>query len=202
MTVSQSSLSLTTHCIDPHLAGVLVANMLEAWLTAGSALELSQEDVDEHQDHHAASGQAGIHLYPPVDTGPGAAQSGEYRAPVCVEGPGAGAGLAGDCDPDPGPGSRPVGRPDDGPRGLQDTGDRCLDGTCGCGLCAGGVAPGTLEPGLASPARAVCAYTYPGHRLRRVLRPGRLQRRAAAGPQRHNGAGRTPFSPRAPPGRQ
>src|SRR6516225_8093528 len=111
MTVSQSSLSLTTHCIDPHLAGVLVANMLEAWLTAGSALELSQEDVDEHQDHHAASGQAGIHLYPPVDTGPGAAQSGEYRAPVCVEGPGAGAGLAGDCDPDPGPGSRPVGRP-------------------------------------------------------------------------------------------
>jgi hypothetical protein len=32
-----------TDCIDPHLAGVLIANMLEAWLTAGSALEPSEE---------------------------------------------------------------------------------------------------------------------------------------------------------------
>ncbi|MFM0134231.1 recombinase family protein [Paraburkholderia sediminicola] len=48
--MSQSSLSLT-QSIDPHLAGVLITNMLEAWLTAGPALEPTEEAVDEHQDH-------------------------------------------------------------------------------------------------------------------------------------------------------
>jgi hypothetical protein len=62
--VSQSSLSLT-HFIDPQSAGVLIANMLEAWLTAGPALELTEESFDEHQDHPATSEQAGVHLYSP-----------------------------------------------------------------------------------------------------------------------------------------
>ncbi|MFP3646139.1 hypothetical protein [Paraburkholderia sp. SIMBA_054] len=62
--MSHSSLSLT-HCIDPHLAGVLIANMLETWLTAGPALEPTEEAVDEHQDHHSTSQQTGVHLYPP-----------------------------------------------------------------------------------------------------------------------------------------
>ena len=65
--MSQSSLSLT-HCIDPHPAGVLIANMLEAWLTAGPALEPTEEAFDEHQDHPATSEQAGVHLYPPKST--------------------------------------------------------------------------------------------------------------------------------------
>lgn len=60
--MSQSPLSLT-HIIDPQSAGVLIANMLEAWLTAEPALELTEEAVDEHQDHPPTSKQAGVHLY-------------------------------------------------------------------------------------------------------------------------------------------
>lgn len=48
--MSQSPLSLT-NSIDLQSAGVLIANMLEAWLTAEPALELTEEAVDEHQDH-------------------------------------------------------------------------------------------------------------------------------------------------------
>src|SRR6516225_9558051 len=84
--------------------------MLEAWLTAGSALEPSEEAIDEPQDHPATSGQAGVHLYPPVVASPGAAPSGEYRAPVRVEGQGAGIGLDRNGDPYAGPGPRSLGR--------------------------------------------------------------------------------------------
>lgn len=48
--MSQSPLSLT-NSIDLQSAGVLIANMLEAWLIAEPALELTEEAVDEHQDH-------------------------------------------------------------------------------------------------------------------------------------------------------
>src|SRR5258707_8581279 len=116
--------------------------MLEAWLTAESALELSEEAVDEPQDHHATSEQAGVHLYSPVDAGSGAPPSREYRASVRVEGQGAGIGLDRDGDPYAGPGSRSVGHADDGTGGLQDAGGGCLDGTGGRSVCPGGVAPG------------------------------------------------------------
>src|SRR5882762_8771083 len=144
--------------------------MLEAWLTAESALELSEEAVDEPQDHHATSEQAGVHLYSPVDAGSGAPPSREYRASVRVEGQGAGIGLDRDGDPHAGPGSRSVGHADDGTGGLQDAGGGCLDGTGGRSVCPGGVAPGALEPGLASTARVVRAHTYPGNRRRRGIR--------------------------------
>ena len=62
--MSQSSLSLANF-IDPQSAGVLIANMLEAWLTAESALQPSEEAVDEPQDHHATSEQAGVYIYSP-----------------------------------------------------------------------------------------------------------------------------------------
>ncbi len=39
--MSQTPLSLTPF-IDPQLAGVLIANMLEAWLTAESALTITR----------------------------------------------------------------------------------------------------------------------------------------------------------------
>ena len=49
----------------------------------------------------------------------------------------------------------------------------------------------------------LCAFTGTlGDRRGWLLRPGRLQRRAAAGAQRHHGAGRAAFPARAPPGRQ
>ncbi|MCY1232629.1 hypothetical protein D9M72_451310 [compost metagenome] len=199
--MSQSPLSLT-NSIDLQSAGVLIANMLEAWLTAEPALELTEEAVDEHQDHPPTSEQAGVHLYPPIDAGPGATPSGEHRAPVCVARQSAGIGLATNVDPDPGSGPRSVRRADDGPRGFQDAGGGCLDGARGRRVCAGGLAPGALEPGLASPARVVRAHRYLGRRRRWVLRPGRLQRRPAAGPQRHDGTGRIALFARAPPRRQ
>src|ERR1700756_2737181 len=102
--------------------------MLEAWLSAESALEPNEEAVDEQQDHLATSQQAGVHLYPPVDAGPGATPSGEHRASVCFARQGAGTGLATHGGPDPGPRPRSVGGADDGPRGLQDAGGGCLDG--------------------------------------------------------------------------
>jgi hypothetical protein len=46
--VSQPPLPLTHYCIDPQLAGVLIANMLESWLSADSALAPTREAVDEH----------------------------------------------------------------------------------------------------------------------------------------------------------
>ncbi|SPS02912.1 hypothetical protein CBM2634_U470004 [Cupriavidus taiwanensis] len=92
--MSQAPLSLTIS-IDPQSAGVLIANMLEAWLTAESALEPTEEAVDEHQDHSATSQQTGVHLYPPIDAGSGAAPSREHRAPVCVARQSTGTGLAG-----------------------------------------------------------------------------------------------------------
>src|ERR1700730_799392 len=66
MSVSQPPLSLTHYCIDPQLAGVLIANMLESWLTADSALAPTRETVDEHEDHRTPPQQAGGHLYPPL----------------------------------------------------------------------------------------------------------------------------------------
>src|SRR5476649_1212987 len=129
--------------------------MLEAWLTAGPELEPTGGAVDEHQDHPATSEQAGVHLYPPVDAGPGAPPSGEHRAAICAAREGAGTGVATHGGPDPGPRPWPVGGADDGPRGLQDAGGGCLDGASGCSVCAGSVATGALEPGLASVARTV-----------------------------------------------
>src|ERR1700710_1177827 len=114
MSVSQPPLPLTHYCIDPQLAGVLIANMLESWLSADSALAPTREAVDEHEDHRTPPQQAGVHLYPPVDAGPGTAPSGEHRAPVRVEGQSAGTGLAGDSDPHAGPGPRSVWRTDGG----------------------------------------------------------------------------------------
>src|SRR5471032_2075975 len=159
-----------TPSIDPHLAGVLIANMLEAWLTAGAEPEPTEEAVDEHRDHPATSEQAGVHLYSSVDLGPGAPPSGEHRAAICAAREGAGTGVATHGGPDPGPRPRSVGGADGGPGGLQDAGGRCLDGASGCSVCTGSVATGALEPGLASVARTVCAHSYPGDRRRWLLR--------------------------------
>ena len=61
--MSQTPLSLTPF-IDPQLGGVLIANMLEAWLAAESTPRLFEERPNEPEDHATASQQAGVHLYP------------------------------------------------------------------------------------------------------------------------------------------
>ena len=61
--MSQPALSLAT-LIDPQLGGVLIANMLEAWLAAESTPRLFEERPNEPEDHATASQQAGVHLYP------------------------------------------------------------------------------------------------------------------------------------------
>src|SRR5258707_13478940 len=115
--------------------------MLEAWLTAGPALELTEEAFDEHQDHPPTSKQAGVHLHPAVDAGPSSTPSGEHRASIRVARQSTGTGLAGDGDPGPGPRPRSIGGTDDGPRGLQDPRSGRLDGERGCCIRTGGFPP-------------------------------------------------------------
>src|SRR5260364_380837 len=128
--MSHQPLPLLTPSVDAQFAGVLIANMLEA----------TEEAMNDHQDHRTALQQTGVHLYPSVDSCPGTASSGEYRTPVCAAGQSVGTGLARDGHPHVGSGSGSVGCTDEGTRGLQDTGGRCLDGASGRGVCFGGLA--------------------------------------------------------------
>src|SRR5260364_377880 len=67
--MSHQPLPLLTPSVDAQFAGVLIANMLEAWLTAAPALEATEEAMNDHQDHRTALQQTGVHLYPSVDSG-------------------------------------------------------------------------------------------------------------------------------------
>src|SRR5260363_35642 len=71
--MSHQPLPLLTPSVDAQFAGVLIANMLEAWLTAAPALEATEEAMNDHQDHRTALQQTGVHLYTSVDSGPGTA---------------------------------------------------------------------------------------------------------------------------------
>ncbi|CAH2812477.1 MAG: hypothetical protein CBHOC_5402, partial [uncultured Caballeronia sp.] len=53
-----------TISIDPRLAGMLIANMLEAWLVAGFDPAPVEETADAPQDHATASQQTSyIYIY-------------------------------------------------------------------------------------------------------------------------------------------
>src|ERR1700690_643857 len=140
--------------IDAGLGGVLLANMVEAWLVGNPDEVTGVEVANELQDHGATPEQTGLHLCPPVDECSGAPPPGKYGAPVCIANDGAGARLerVGDSDARSGPGHD--GDRDDQAGGFQDSGGRCLDGPSGRGVCAGSFAPGALESGLASVAGA------------------------------------------------
>src|SRR6266567_9184701 len=130
--VTMSEVSSALHAsIDAGLGGVLLANMVEAWLAGNLDCLASAEATDEPQDHRTAPEQAGLHLCAPVDQCPGTPPSGEHRAPVCTANDGAGTGLEriGDSDARPGPGHD--GDRDDPTRGFQDSGSGCLDGPSG-----------------------------------------------------------------------
>jgi len=187
--------------IDAGLGGVLLANMVEAWLAGNPDTLASAEAADESQDHGTAPEQTRIHLCAPVDQCPGASPSGEHGAPVCIASDGAGVGLAriGDSHARPGPGHD--GDRDDQAGGFQDAGGRCLDGPSGRGVCAGSFAPGALESGLASVAGAVCAHRDAGDRRGWLLRSVGFQRRPLARVEGDHGSSRAAFFARAPPGR-
>src|SRR5713226_1308002 len=143
--------------IDAGLGGVLLANMIEAWLVGNPEGVTSVEAANELQDHGATPEQTGLHLCPPVDECPGAPPPGEHGAPVCPANDGAGTGLerVGDSHARPGPGHD--GDRDDQAGRLQDSGGGCLDGSSRGGVCAGSFTAGALESRLASAAGVVRA---------------------------------------------
>src|SRR5216684_3152838 len=150
--------------IDAGLGGVLLANMVEAWLVGNPDGLTNGETTNELQDHGATPEQTGLHLCQPVDECPGAPPPGEHGAPVCPANDGAGTGLerVGDSHARPGPGHD--GDRDDQAGGFQDSGGGCFDGPSGRGVCAGSFTAGALESGLASAAGVVCAYRDAGNR--------------------------------------
>src|SRR5580700_7178864 len=92
--------------IDAGLGGVLLANMVEAWLAGNPDSLASAEAADEPQDHGTAPEQTGLHLCAPVDERPSAPPPGEHGAPVCIASDGGGDGLEriGDSHARPAPG--------------------------------------------------------------------------------------------------
>src|SRR6266851_1167713 len=144
--------------IDAGLGGVLLANMVEAWLAGNPDCLESVEAADESQDHGAAPEQTRLHLCTTVDECPGAPSPGKHGAPVCIANDGAGTGLERIGDSHARPGLGHDGDRDDQTGGFQDSGGGCLDGPSGGGVCTGSFAAGALESRLASAAGVVRAY--------------------------------------------
>src|SRR2546425_6642531 len=136
--------------IDAGLGGVLLANMIEAWLGGNPDGLASAEAANELQDHGTTPEQTGLHLGPPVDECPGAPPPGKHGAPVCTANDGAGTGLEriGDSHARPGPGHD--GHRDDSAGGFQDFGCGCVDGAGGGGIFVGSLATGAPGSRLAS----------------------------------------------------
>src|SRR5437879_8203440 len=138
--------------IDPESRGVLLANMLEAWLDARADFLTIAEVTDELEDHRTASEQTCLHLSAPVDPGSSPSPSGEHGTPVCTAAEGTGIGL--ERSHGPHTRSRPgnIGCADDRTHGFQDLGRGCFDGASGSRVCSGSFATGTLECRLVSTA--------------------------------------------------
>src|SRR5258708_8268746 len=92
--------------IDVGLGGVLLANMLAAWLDGHPEVLPIEEATDESQDPGTSPEQAGLHLFTPVDAEPSAPPSGEHGAAVRTAREGAGTGLERIPDPQAASGSR------------------------------------------------------------------------------------------------
>src|SRR6516164_2328071 len=187
--------------IDAGLGGVLLANMVEAWLVGNPDRVTSVEAANELQDHGTTPEQTGLHLYPPVHAGSGAAPSGEHGAPICAARDGAGTGLERISDPHARSGPGNDGHRDEPAGGLQDSGRGRVDGASGRGVCAGSFAAGTLESRLAPAAGVVCTHGDAGDRRRWLLRSIGFQRRPLARVEGDYGPSRAAFFARAPPRR-
>ena len=180
--------------IDAGLGGVLLANMVEAWLAGNPDCLESVEVADESQDHGTPPQQTGLRVCASVDAGTSSPPSTEHGAPVCPAGESTGTGLERAVDPHSRPGSGDVGGTDNGAGRLQDPGSGSLDGSGGCGVCLGGLAAGALECRLASPAAVVRTHRNAGDRRGRLLRSIRFQRRPPSWIEGRYGASRTSFT--------
>src|SRR6516165_779581 len=192
------SLSTLHSPIEAGLGGVLVANMLEAWLASNPDGVSGTEAANELQDHRTTPEQTGLYLCPPVDECSSAPPSGKHGAPVCTASNGAGTGLERIGDSYTRPGPRHDGDRDEPAGRFQDSGGGCLHGPSGCGVCAGSFTVGAFESRLASAVGAVRADRHVGDRRRRMLRSVGFQRRIVVGIEGDHGPGRTPFFARAP----
>src|SRR5215469_680104 len=116
---------------DPELGGVLLANMLDAWLDAQPDFLTIAEVTDELEDHRAASEQTRLHLPAPIDPGSSSSSSGEHRTPVCPAAEGTGVGLERSHSPHTGSRFGNIRYADNQTHGFQDFGGGCFDGSSG-----------------------------------------------------------------------
>src|SRR6266478_5190507 len=94
---------------DHKQGGLLLANMLSAWLDGEPSGEATAEAVHEPKDRRPSPQPIRLCLPAPIDARPSAASSGEHGTPVRVAREGAGTGLERSFDPHPrwGPWLRP-----------------------------------------------------------------------------------------------
>src|SRR6516162_5420086 len=167
--MSHASASPSTP-FDRKQGGLLLANMLSAWLDSEPRGEAIAEVVHEPKDRRSSPQPIRLCLPTPVDPRPSAPSSGEHGTPICVAREGARTGLEQSFDPHPRSGPRQIRNPNGGTGGLQDVGGRCLDGTSGCGVCLGSLSTFALGLGLASTAGVVCPHPNAGDRRGGPLR--------------------------------
>src|SRR5438094_1551055 len=111
--------------IDPQLASMIVANMLESWFEFLPKTLTTAEVTDEPENLRTATEQTRLHLCASVDACPSAPPSREHRASVCAAKESSGTGLERNVDPHPRSGFGSIRCPYDGTRGLQDPGSGC-----------------------------------------------------------------------------
>src|SRR5215472_10318156 len=89
---------------DVRVGGMLLANMLVAWLDE-EVLSTGEEASNESQDCRTSPEPTSLRVFKPVYAQPSPPPSGEHGASVCTAREGAGTGL--ERIPDPHAGSRP-----------------------------------------------------------------------------------------------
>src|SRR5215469_1439167 len=148
---------------DVELAGLLVANMLSAWLdneVVGKATETAHEPS---QNHRASPQPVRLCLPPAVNPWPSASPSREHGTSVCAARESTGTGLERSFDPHSRWRPGQVRIADGRTPGLQDLGSGCVNGTSGRSVCLGSFPAIALRPGLASAPGAVCSHPDSGH---------------------------------------
>src|SRR6202011_4441960 len=105
--MSHASASLSAS-FDHKQGGLLLANMLSAWLDRELSGEAPAEAVHEPQDRRPSPQPIRLCLPAPVDSRPSAPSSGEHGTPVCIAREGTGTGLERSFDPHPRSGPRQV----------------------------------------------------------------------------------------------
>src|SRR5215471_2251394 len=73
--------------IDVRLGGLLLANMLAAWLDDDPKVLSTREASHESQDHRTSPEPTSLRVFTPVDAVPSPPPSGEHGASVCCPSP-------------------------------------------------------------------------------------------------------------------